>query len=196
MTDPIQTHEASTVTATGTTSVFIVESPHTVGSEPGDPVVLSLDEAQRHLAAIGVRFERHPNGAHAGVVVYTEGARVRINGLRVPRLSVVQVGDSIRIGDGQLYHLTTYEDNAPVVPSGVLLDRACATCKAPLAEDTRVRICRCGEPRHAEGEEVAADERRDCWQLGACPSCGAPPREEPGYVFWPEGLTAPSGRPS
>jgi hypothetical protein len=140
-----------------------------------------------------LRFETVPGGAHDELLMATpEGADVRVNGLLVPRLCTLRDGDIVRACDGSLLHATHYEACEPMVPAGALLDRTCVTCRAPLTGDTRVRVCSCGEPRHDEGDDVPADERRDCWLLGACPSCGATPRSEPGFTWWPEGIARPS----
>jgi hypothetical protein len=128
-----------------------------------------------------VRFDGLP-----GLLMSTpEGARVRVNGRRAPRVALLGVGDQVQ-HDGCVLHLTRFRKPRIGAPPAELVGTACPTCRTPVLEDARVVVHDCGAPIHLEDESTPEERRFECALVGSCPRCEQPVDLEAGYAWLPE----------
>jgi hypothetical protein len=111
--------------------------------------------------------------------------RVRLNGQRAPRLSVLEIGDQVLWGDVVLHLSRTRVPRVGGVPTA-LIGCKCGICTVPFDDSSTVVVCDCGAGMHLDPETVPEAERLDCALLGSCPACDQPVPLEAGLVYLPE----------
>lgn len=133
-----------------------------------------------HLCFEPVSWDRKP-----AVVMSAPPGRVRLNGHRAPRLSVLDVGDQVSQDETVLHLSRIRRPHVGTAPKD-LVGRNCPVCMVPFAEASNVVVCECGAGLHLDPESVPESERLDCALLGSCPTCDQPVSLEAGVVFLPE----------
>lgn len=139
---------------------------------------------EAHATALrleAVALERGP----ALLVVTPPEADVRINGLRAPLVSVLDVGDQIRIPHAVL-HVTRFREPEVGAPPAGLVGRKCGVCLVAVDEAATVLVHDCGAPLHLEPDATPEERRLQCALLGDCPTCQAPVSLDAGFVWLPE----------
>lgn len=132
------------------------------------------------VAATGSRGEQL-------LLVSPPGVSTRVNGLRPPLVALLEPGDQVVVGDGPLLHASRRVSAGPVPAPASLAGRPCAVCLGPIEAEAPIVACHvCASPRHLEGEDVPADERLVCGDLGPCPECLTERPRESGLAYMPE----------
>jgi hypothetical protein len=112
---------------------------------------------------------------------------VRVNSALAPRVTVLRIGDWVRLNAGLLLQVALY--NRPVIgpPGTEMLGKECPVCRLPLSTETTVYTCaRCGAGLHCEGPERDEQERLECAQIcSTCPRCSSPINLTEGYLDEP-----------
>jgi hypothetical protein len=112
-----------------------------------------------------------------------------LNGVPVPRVATVQVGDQIRIDDEYVLHVSAYERPYVGPPRSEHMDVECPLCRLRIGTHT-TGVCECSNcdaVLHCEGPEKSADERLECARLTSeCPCCQHPIRLTAGFAYVPE----------
>src|SRR6516162_4587722 len=101
---------------------------------------------------------------------------VRINAAPAPRVTVLRIGDWVRLSAGLLLRVALYNRPAIGPPGPELLGKECPVCRVPLSAETTVYVCAsCGAGLHCEGPDHAEQERLECARIcSACPRCMTP----------------------
>jgi hypothetical protein len=170
---------------------LIVPQP---GEEPG-AVTASLgdeatsieptgDGAPRLTPAqtLGNRFVIEPLPAsQAAVLISPPGGSALVNGMPVPHVAVIQIGDEVELSghDRLRFHLTVYNQPHFGVVAAEFVGRACPHCTIPFDAGTRVYTCKCGCVLHAE--ESGTDPLKCAEMVSECPGCS-------GQIVLREGL--------
>jgi len=156
------------------------------GSDGATPrLVLARRGASRQKTA-PVLEPIHTADGPALLMLSPPAARVRVNGLAVPAVSVLRVADQLQIEDHALVHVSEYETFDIRRPTGDELGRPCGVCMLEFTADTWVHVCGCNEARHCEGEEKPPNERLVCALMGPCARCGRQTATTPGHRYVPE----------
>lgn len=144
----------------------------------------------RRPRAASLAFEPVSLGAGGGrarlLALNPAGLRARRNGLPLPIVALLDVGDQLQLDARAVLHVTEYRRAGAERPAPELVGRRCGLCRIPLTAATTVFLCSCGVPLHLEGLSVPADRRLECALLGGCPDCERPVRVEGGHVWLPE----------
>ncbi len=138
---------------------------------------LALDEA---ILLEGITIE----GRAVLAMSTPPGRRVRINGTRAARLSVLHVADQIQLDDVVL-HVTYMRRPRVGPPPKDLVGKPCGVCSVPFASRSVVVAHDCGRVLHLEPKSTPAEDRLQCALLG-CPDCNEPLVLEAGYAYEPE----------
>ena len=154
-----------------------------------DPAADTLEVA--HGSPQGPAFVLEPveaSGRRRLLLLAPPGLRARRNGLPVPAVALLDVGDQLQLDARAVLHVTELREGGAVPPPSSLVGQPCGVCRLPLLADTTVVICGCGLPLHLEGPPKPVEDRLQCGLLagGECPSCTAPIRPEGGRVWLPE----------
>ena len=112
--------------------------------------------------------------------------RLCLNGLPLPAVALLVVGDQLQLDTRAILHVTEVREAGASAPSPALVGSPCGVCRLPLTADTAVLICGCGLPLHLEGPPKPKGERLECALIGDCPSCGAEIKPDGGPVWLPE----------
>ena len=120
-----------------------------------------------------------------GALLAGTETHVRVTGLRVPGICVLEDRDEIRVCNtgGSLYF--SAERLAVVEPYGGPDKALCPRCQEPLHSGTMVVRCpNCGIRHH---EYANAEENRKCWTYDVgCAQCGRNTRLDTNYEWQPE----------
>ena len=165
-------------------SVLLLDSKP-VRLSTGCPEVLE-DLSESHAAEmgpVGILVVPCPSGRWA-LLAGTE-THVRVSGLRVPGIRVLEDRDEIRVCNtgGSLYF--SAERLAVVEPYGGPDKALCPRCQEPLHSGAMVVRCpNCGIRHH---EYANAEENRKCWTYDVgCAQCGRSTRLDTNYEWQPE----------
>jgi hypothetical protein len=109
---------------------------------------------------------------------------VRVNSAPAPRVTVLRIGDWVRLDDGLLLRVALYNRPAIGPPGPELLGKECPLCRVPLSAETTVYVCgSCGAGMHCEGLERDEQDRLECARIGStCPRCSTPINLTEGYI--------------
>jgi hypothetical protein len=120
-------------------------------------------------------------GSRPRLLVVTDPARpARVNGLRVPRLTLLSSGDRFRFDGSCSFRVAIYH-RPRLGPVTELIDVPCPVCTIPLAEGDRCLVCPCGTPYHAALDETAEGALACAQMAKICAHCHELLRLEPAY---------------
>lgn len=107
------------------------------------------------------------------VLVSAKGHRATINGLIAPRVAQLAHGDLLLLDDApQLLRVVRRRCYTLGPPPAEFFGKPCPVCRVLFDADTRVYLCDCGQPMHAEGPEKKAEDRLECARVKPlCPGC-------------------------
>jgi hypothetical protein len=140
--------------------------------DPGAIVVDTADYAQRPYL----------------VLLAPAVGRVRLNGARVGRLSVLHIGDVLQLDDRHVLHVSALYRPFIGPPPSELLGIECLSCRVPFSADRTVYVCpSCGAALHCDGEDKPPEDRLQCALVTtACPRCGQAVARTEAFAYLPE----------
>jgi hypothetical protein len=147
-----------------------------------DPPQL-LPEVQTGLDIAVVEPVRHEGRSYLTMVLPPNHS-VRINAAPAPRVTVLRIGDWVRLSAGLRLQVALYNRPAIGPPGPELLGKECPVCRVPLSSETTVYACAsCGAGLHCEGPEHDEQDRLECARIcSACPRCTMPINLTEGYL--------------
>ncbi len=115
-------------------------------------------------------------GPQSAVLVFPmPGHQVHTNGMPTPLVATVRPKDRVRFdGSVEVLHGTRHIDNSigPLPPGAV--GTRCPICRSAFQAESRVWLCRCGQPLHLEppSDTAGSDEPLQCALFtSTCPNC-------------------------
>jgi hypothetical protein len=157
----------------------------TQGPDCAAVVEVEPSDAGAHSAI----FENALSAAGERLLMFTRpGGRARVNGLPVPIVVSLSLGDQLSLDSEQLFHVSRLNQTAPVAVPTRLIGKRCEVCLLPFTEGAPVVLCAsCGAARHMEGEDVSPEARLECAAIGtACPNCESESPQADGLAYVPE----------
>jgi len=116
-------------------------------------------------------------GPQSAVLIFPmPGHQVRTNGMPTPLVAMVRPKDSLQFdGSDEVLHGTRHIDNSigPLPQDAV--GTKCPICRSAFQAESRVWLCRCGQPLHLEppSDTAGGDEPLQCAMFtSTCPNCG------------------------
>ncbi len=160
------------------------------------PTRVSFLVQRKGVPALSTRRPARPTVAFEPVVVGSRPrllalqagpGRVRLNGLKMPPVALLQVRDQLQVDVTGTLHVTELRSGGAVPPSPAQVGTPCGVCRLPVTAQSRVYVCQCGVLLHLEGAPIPAEDRLECALVGdTCPSCTTEIVSEGGHVWLPE----------
>jgi len=159
-----------------------------LATEPGKPPeVLTTPPPTKALASVleTISYERQ---AH---LVALPGDGVRRNGLPMPPVAILRVGDALRVDGEWVLHVSRFTRPHVGPPPAEFLGKPCSYCRIEFAPATITYVCpHCGAPFHCESEATASNKELgplECARLmSECHHCRQPIAIEPRYEYVPQ----------
>ena len=112
--------------------------------------------------------------------------RVHHNGQRAWPVTLLRVGDEVRVG-GQALFVSSQRSQAIFPPEQRHLGVKCPLCTLEIGKQTLLFACGCGVLMHCEDDRWPAQQRLECARLASvCPNCQQTIDFEEGLQWEPE----------
>jgi len=175
-------HATSNSTA-GPLPLVLTQGPARLAWDAAQPALLPVTGAE--LAEFGLGPWLEPvagRGSHQRLLLVTEPTRpARVNGLRAPRVTLLNAGDRLHFDDSCTFRVAIYYRPRLEIVSSTLSGIACPICTIPLKEGDHCFLCPCGTPLHL-AEDESAEQALACARMAVeCPRCLRPIQMTPGY---------------
>jgi len=127
-----------------------------LATEPGKPPqVLSKAPVSKARVSVleTVRYERQT------YLMMLPSDGVRLNGLPMPPVAILRVGDRLRVDGEWLLHVSRFTRPCVGPPPKEYLDKPCSYCRMKFTPATITYVCpNCGTPVHCESEDNPSDK--------------------------------------
>ena len=168
-----------------------IEVPSTgtayLATPPGKPPeVAATPPPPNALASVleTIRYERQT------YLVAIPGKGLRRNGLPLPPVAVLHVGDALRVDGGWVLHVSRFTRPHVGPPPPEWIGKPCSYCRIEFTPTTITYVCpHCETALHCESENTASDPKAgplECARLvSECQLCHKPIVLEPRHEYVP-----------
>ena len=158
-----------------------------LATTPGKPPEVTATSPPPNALAGVLETIRYERQAYL-LIIPRDG--VRRNGLPLPPVAVLQVGDALRVEGGWVLHVSRLTRPHVGPPPKEWIGKPCSYCRIEFTPAAITYVCPyCGSPFHCEREATASDPKAgplECARLmSECHHCREPIVLEPRYEYVP-----------